>query len=414
MTFKKLKIIFNKFFENIVELFDFEYLLKWILFSLLIGIFVGSASAFFLQTLDVATNFRENHTWIINFLPIGGFLIGLVYHYYGKESEKGTKLLIEEIYSPKNGIPILMAPFVYIGTMITHLLGGSAGREGTALQMAGAISFQLSKPFKLVENEKRILIIVAIAAGFGSVFGTPLAGALFALEIVLIEKLKFKAILPVFLTAFFADFVTTFWNTSHTIYTISKIPSLSIQTISFSILAGIIFGFCALFYVKSIDYLGGMFKSKISFPPIRPLIGGIIVVVGIWTIGTTKYIGLGIPTISASFNHQLPFYDFSFKLLFTIITLSAGFKGGEVTPLFFIGATLGSAISFFIPLPTGLLAGMGFVAIFAAASKTPIACSIMAYELFGIECLIFVLISNLFASFFIKEQGIYYSVNLKK
>ena len=148
-----------------------------------IGTLIGSASAFFLQTLDWATNFRENHLWLIALLPIGGFLIGLLYYYLGKDIEAGNNLLIDTIHDPKQIIPFRMAPFVYIGTIATHFFGGSAGREGTALQMAGAIADQFSKPFRLNAGERAILIIAAIAAGFGSVFGTPLAGALFGLEV---------------------------------------------------------------------------------------------------------------------------------------------------------------------------------------------------------------------------------------
>ena len=151
------------------------YILKWTFICLFIGLCVGSASAGFLQSLDWVTNYRENHLWLIALLPIGGFFIGLLYYYLGKDIEPGNNLLLDTIHDPKQIIPFRMAPFVYIGTVVTHLFGGSAGREGTALQMAGAIADQFSKPFRLSESERKILIISAISAGFGSVFGTPLA-----------------------------------------------------------------------------------------------------------------------------------------------------------------------------------------------------------------------------------------------
>lgn len=369
------------------------YILKWTAISLVIGACIGSASAGFLISLDWATNYRENNLWIIAFLPIGGFIVGLLYHYLGKEVEAGNNLLIDTIHQPKQIIPFQMAPFVYVGTIITHILGGSAGREGTALQMAGAIADQFSKPFRLSSFDRQTLIIAAVAGGFGSVFGTPLAGAIFAIEFYLIGKVRYNALYPAFITAIFSDIVTKLWQAQHTHYHIDNIPDVSFSNIIYAIVVGVLCGLCAATFSKIIHFVGKLFKSKIAFPPLRPLIGGVIVAVIIWAIGTTKYIGLGIPTIVQSFDQQLPAYDFAIKMALTILTLSAGFKGGEVTPLFFIGATFGNALSYFIPLPTSLLAGMGFVAVFAGATNTPIACSMMAIELFGTECGVYVSIA---------------------
>ena len=383
------------------------YIFKWTVLCLIVGCCAGSASAFFLESLNWITNFREDHLWLIALLPVAGFFVGLFYYKYGKEVEAGNHLLIETIEEPKKIIPWRMAPMVYLGTIITHLFGGSAGREGTALQMAGSIADQFSKPLRLTSTDRKILIIAAIAAGFGSVFGTPIAGAVFALEIVLLSRLKLSAILPSFAAAFTADLVSKAWHTQHTAYHINLIPNISFVNVLYTVLAGILFGCCAAIFIKGLHISSNFFKSTIAYPPFRPMLAGILIALAVWLMATTKYIGLGIPIIELSFTQHLPAQDFLLKMAFTILTLSAGFKGGEVTALFFIGAALASALSLFIPLPTALLAGMGFVAVFAGATNTPIASSIMAMELFGVNCAFFVIVAC-FVSYFLSGRNSIY------
>lgn len=395
------------------EKFPISIIFKWMLICLIIGALSGTASAFFLVALNWVTDYRENNPWIIWLLPIGGLLIGFMYHNYGKTAVKGNNLILEEYENHQKSIPLLMAPLVLIGTLITHLFGGSAGREGTAVQMSTAIADQLTTLFKLDDSERKTILILGISAGFASVFGTPLAGALFALEVLYFSKINFKSILTSFLVAYIAYYVVEIWQVKHTQYSIPSVPDISLLNLFWICITGILFGLTAMLFSRTTHFWHRVFAKFIAYPPLRPFVGGIILAISISFIGTTKYIGLGIPTLVDAFSRANTNYDFLLKILFTGFTLGAGFKGGEVTPLFFIGATLGSALSVFIPLPIALLAGMGFVAVFSGATHTPIACTAMGMELFGVESGIYIAIACVIAYFFSGSTGIYSSQIVK-
>jgi H+/Cl- antiporter ClcA len=386
---------------------------KWVFICALIGFLSGSASAFLLVALEWAAHYRDQHNGIIWLLPLGGLLIGLTYYYYGKESVKGNNLLLEEYQNPQKPIPLRMAPLVLFGTLITHLFGGSAGREGTAVQMGGAIADQFKDFFNFNNSDRRTLIILGISAGFASVFGTPLTGALFALEVLYFSKINVKSIILSFVVAYFAYFTVEIWQVHHTQYHIPVVPPLTLPNLFWAIIVSPLFGLAAMLFSRSTHFWGKLFAKTFSYAPIRPLVGGVVIAVAVYFIGTTKYIGLGVPEIVASFSNTNTPYDFLLKILFTGFTLGAGFKGGEVTPLFFVGATLGSALSIGVPLPMALLAGMGFVAVFSGATHTPIACTVMGMELFGIECGIYVGIACVLAYYFSGPVGIYNSQIVK-
>jgi H+/Cl- antiporter ClcA len=335
-----------------------------------------------------------------------GFIIGYTYHFYGDEANKGNNQLIEAHHQAQTVVPLKMAPLVFIGTLLTHLGGGSAGREGTAVQMGGAIAAPFAKWFQLNQEERKTIIIMGVSAGFAAVFGTPLAGAIFALEIMGLRYIRWQSVIPSIFAAYIAHLVCLQWDIQHSIYIVNIIPEISFKNIIWSLGAGFIFGLTTLLYSLSNQFFENLF-AKINYKLLIPFIGGIIVAAIVVLFDAKKFIGLGIPEMMNAFNTPAGHYDFIIKLLLTSLTLSVGFKGGEVTPLFFIGATLGSAMYFFIPLPLAILAAMGLVAVFAGATHCIIASIVLGIELFGAKAGIYIGITSIVAYFCSGTKSIY-------
>ena len=380
---------------------------KWLILILLLSVSIGLSSAVFLVSLNWITQINLQYDFLIYFLPIVGLIIGYSYYKWGSSIEKGNKLLIASIENiDSDKIPFRITPMIFLSTLVTHLFGGSAGREGTALQMAGGITEQISHWFGLSKLEGQSILIASIAAGFGAVFGTPLAGTIFALELNKKNALQWYHLVLCFLLAFGAHGVVLLLNVAHTHYLVSVFPEFSLKNILFISFSAVLFGCCARLFIY-LSNIGSQLFSNIKISYLRPLVGGILVLLLVKVFDLKDFSGLGIPLISASFNTQAPYFFFICKILLTVLTLSSGFKGGEVTPLFFIGATLGSAMSLFIPLPVALLAALGFISVFAGASKTPIACAIMGVELFGFQGIVFYFIATFVSHFCAGKKGIY-------
>jgi H+/Cl- antiporter ClcA len=384
-----------------------RYVLKWLLIAIPVGAVVGACVAGFLWALEKATEIRWSTDtsiglpWLLFLLPLAGIGVGLLYDLLGKSVEGGNNLIMEQIHEPGGGVPARMAPLVLIGTIVTHLFGGSAGREGTAIQMGGSIASTIARWIRLDRLDTRTLLMAGIAAGFGAVFGTPLTGAIFAVEVLAIGVVDYQSMVPCLIASIAGDWTTRACGIHHTQYSIRAFaqmnlvhgaPPLDWLLLGKVAVAAVAFGLAGVIFAELTHGLHQVFKWVIPWPIFRPAFGGLLVIALAFLIGP-DYLGLGVTadphhpnqvSIVSSFQPGgATYWSWWWKILFTAVTLSSGFKGGEVTPLFFVGAALGNVMARILHAPVDLFAALGFVAVFAGATNTPLACTIMAIELFA-------------------------------
>ena len=382
------------------------HLVRWICLGALSGVLAGGSSWVFLEVLDRITRFRVSHDWIVVLLPIAGLVIGLVYHYLGGRSGEGNALLIDEIHEPLAWVPRRMAPLVMFGTWATQLFGGSAGREGTAIQMSGSLTDGLSRILHLDRDDRRLMLIAALAGGFGAVFGVPLAGAVFGLEVQSIGRVRYEALVPALTASIVGDLVVSGLGYHH-----PALPQLAVH-LSAALagkvaVAGLVFGLAGAAFVELTHAIRHFMTRRVTWPPLRLVIGGIGIVALAGLFGQ-EYLGLSLPLVGRALaGEHLSFAVFALKILFTAVTLGCAFPGGEVTPLFVVGATLGSALAGPLGLPVPLLAAVGFVAVFAGAANVPLACTIMGVELFGSAAVVPFAVGCVVAYVFSNHRGIY-------
>jgi len=404
--------------KKIEQFFIARHLLYWTVLAIPVSVVAGSLVALFLWLLDLVTAFRWEHEWLLYLLPLAGVAIHFLYKLWGRNSEAGNNLIMEEIHEPGAGVPARMAPLVLITTLITHLFGGSAGREGTAVQIGGSMAQLLGKWFRLTKEDIRIMLMLGIAAGFGAVFGTPLTGAIFALEVLTIGRIKYNALVPCLIASVFADIVCSAWGIHHTVYHISfsQAGYFDYGLIAKVILAGVAFGLAGYLFAETSHGIKALANRSIKTHKwLIPVIGGMMIIALTFIAGTNDYLGLGVTAtspdgisiVNAFHTNGVDTWSWLWKLVFTAVTLGMGFKGGEVTPLFFMGAALGNTLAIVTGAPVDLFAGLGFIAVFAAATNTPIACTIMGAELFGTDHILYFAIACFTAYYFSGHSGIY-------
>jgi len=369
---------FNKSFHSV------KTLIKWLFLGTFIGFIVGVICSVFGHMLLWANDYRLHNQWISLLLPIGGLLIVAMYKAWHNEDDRGTNMVISSIHST-NGIRTRMAPLIFASTMITHLLGGSAGREGAAIQLGGSIANKLGSVMELSENDKKIVIMCGMSAGFSALFGAPMAAAIFSLEVISIGIMHYSALVPCVTASMVAHFLSSYLAMEPERFTVALIPEFTLVTflkiIAFAALAG---GVSVLFCIclHTIEYL---YKKYLKNTYIRIFTAGCILIVLSLIFGN-EYLGSGQGIMEAVFHgEEIDVYAFLLKMLFTAVTLGAGFKGGEIVPSFCIGAAFGFAVSAIFGLPVTLVAACGMVGVFCGVTNCPITSLLISFEMFGFE-----------------------------
>lgn len=372
------KFYFRRFYRNI---FNF---VKWGCISCVVGLVVGGFSTLFAFCLKLVTEYRTNHTELILFLPVAGVFIVFLYGLFHYKNDKGTNLVLSTIHA-ESELPFRMAPLIFISTIITHLFGGSAGREGAALQLGGSIGNKLGHIFQFDDKDRRIVVMCGMSAAFSAIFGTPIAASIFSMEVVSVGVMYYAALVPCVFSSLVASKFATDMGINPSVFDIKGIPTFhSFPSIKIILLAVCCAGLSVLFCVI-LHSLGDFYRKKLKNAYVRIVISAVIIVVLTILLNTSDYMGAGVPVIADAIAGKVKPEAFFLKMLFTALTLEAGFKGGEIVPSFFVGATFGCLFGQIVGISPSLCAAVGMISVFCGVTNCPITSMLIAFELFGFE-----------------------------
>lgn len=367
-------------------------LLRWLIFSIIIGGIMGVIGVGFVYSIQWATDARTAHPWILLTLPLGGLLIVWLYRITRDNNDKGTNMVLASIRSEAE-LPVQMAPLIFISTVITHLCGGSAGREGAALQLGGSVASQLGRLLRLNERDKRVMILCGMAAAFSAIFRTPIAAAVFAMEVVCVGEMHYAALVPCTASSLFASWTAKQLGIPLAKFTISDIPTFQLGAAAKILLLGILCAAVSVLFCILLHQSERLFSRFFPNPYLRILAASGILWGLILLVRNQDYLGIGTSVIHTAIGGQTVWYAFMAKMLFTAITLGGGFKGGEIVPSFFIGAAFGCLFGQIAGLSPSLCAAAGMTALFCGVTNCPLASLIIAAELFGMEGIPYYLLS---------------------
>lgn len=389
-------------------------LIKWIALAVITGLFVGALATLFAKCMNAVTAFRTENTRIVCLLPVAGLLVVALYRVTGTAHDKGTNLVISSI-SSEDDVPLKMAPLIFVSTVITHLFGGSAGREGAALQLGGSLGNFLGKIVRLNDKDRKVIIMCGMSAAFSALFGTPMAAAIFSLEVVSVGIMYYSALVPCIFSAIIASRFALDMGINPDHFNIGDIPKLTPETGLKTIALAIVCAFISVVFCVAIHGMGDLLKKYLKNGYLRVFLCSVIIVALGFGLNTTDYFGAGVDVISRAIGGEADTFAFLLKILFTSLTLGAGFKGGEIVPSFFVGATLGCVFGEFVGLSPSLCAGLGMIAVFCGVTNCPIASLLISFELFGDDVkmyfLIVIAVSYMMSGYhgLYKEQKIMYS-----
>ena len=379
--------------------------------SLCCGVVMGVISFVFLKMLGLSSVFREFFPYCIWFLPLSGMLTAFVYKKYGGESSKGNNLIIQ---SANEGVkvPKRLAVLTFFFTLLTHFSGGSAGREGTAVQIGGALTSNVADKFGFKKEDRKTIILSGLSSAFGSVFGTPLAGAFFGMEVCCIGQLSASAVIPCFLSSYLANAVTLLPGATHEVHTIASVPNFDFKLILIFVSASVFFGLLGKLFALAVKYLKLLYAKTFKNTVLSALAGSVVTLL-IILLNLNKYEGLSTWQQTTAFEGNANWYDMPVKFILTALTLGAGFQGGEVTPLFDIGASFGGWYANLFGIEPSFLAAIGLICVFGSAANTPITTIMLGIELFGAEAAPYFVFASLISFIASGKSGIYSSQERK-
>ena len=394
------------------------HIIKWISLAIVLGIICGLLGVCFHYSVDYVTELREEIEWIVYLLPIGGMAIVLLYNLNGLSDQPGTNTIIESVRQQKR-VPRLLAPAIFLATVITHLVGGSSGREGAALQIGGSIATSVGRLIKANTNEMSVLITCGMTAVFSALFGTPITAAIFSLEVISIGVVYYAALLPCITCGLTAYYIAQYFGCAAVRYPLEQILTIDAASAVKLIIFAIIISVASIIFVLLMHRTHHLFEKKIENEYIRVAVGGCVLIVMIWIFGR-EYLGAGMGVVEKALYNDVNWYDCILKAVFTAVTIGCGFKGGEIVPTFFIGATLGYLLGTLIGLDPHVCAALGMVGLFCCVVNTPIASLMLAIEIFGINNLIpFVIVIAIcfvmsdYYSLYQSQKFIYSKTNMK-
>lgn len=399
---------------SIHALLHFRLLLRWCVLSLVIGSLLGVIGAVFVWCIGFGTEFRTAHKWCYLLLPVGGILIVWLYRVTHDKHDKGTNMVLASLRSEAE-LPVQMAPLIFISTIITHFVGGSAGREGAALQLGGSLGDLLGRLVRLREKDKRILIHSGMSAAFSAIFRTPVAAAVFAMEVGCVGTMQYAALVPCVIASLTASYVAELLGFPLAHYEVLSVPELTPVTAAKTLLLGMFCAALSIVFCIILHRAEHLMKRYFKNPYGRiAAAGGMLLLLGA-IFRSEAYFGIGGETIVNAIGGRAVWYAFLLKMLFTAITLGGGFKGGEIVPSFFVGATFGCIFGQIVGISPSLCAAAGMVALFCGVTNCPLAALFISAELFGMNCVPFCLlviaVSYLLSGYYglYREQRFYVS-----